>query len=114
MMLTTEDYNSLINRETASAIKGGWNAAHKQWRMMVLETIYELAHDVEDFTMDDIRYLVKIEEVRTGLKTQDNRAMGGAAMTAKSLGWIKRSGHEIRSRVGHGTPLQIWISCLYR
>jgi hypothetical protein len=35
-------------------------------------------------------------------------------VTARRWGWIKGSGDEIRSRVGHGVPLQIWYSQIYQ
>jgi hypothetical protein len=99
-----------IQRTTDEAIDRGHRNADDRWKTMALECVKVICLRQQEFTMNDVRWLV----LNSRIKTQDNRAMGGVMKTAVKLGWIKPTGRSIVSKVGHKSPLQIWHSNLYQ
>lgn len=109
----TDAIDVQIEAETRAAISRGWNAAHIQWRRMILELIYETALSNPYFSQNTFREELKLREDRTGFRTPDNRAVAGVMMTAKRFGWVEPSGQAELSRVGHKTRILIWHSKLF-
>lgn len=104
--------NEMLERikiETDFAIKRGWEAAKVQWRQTALVILCEFALSNREFTVNDFRDKI----LESGVKTHDNRAMGGLMTTAKRWGWIT-SVSAIPSMVGHKTPIQVWRSNIYQ
>lgn len=106
---TQEEINQ-IKIETDRAIKRGLDHVHVEWRNMALKVMLKVCQKKREFTMNDVRDIVK----QSHIKTHDNRAMGGIAMTALNLGWISHTGKFIISRVGHKSILQVWKSNVYK
>lgn len=103
-----ESEYAIIVKETDAAIQKGYDSSKAEWRIKVLEIIYDTCMGMEKFTVNDFRKAVQ----ESGLETHDNRAMGGVMVTAKSYGWIGLTGESIPSRVGHKSRLQIWKSLI--
>lgn len=99
-----------IQEITDEAIDTSFEHSNRSWREMALECVKTVCLSKEFFTMNDVRKLVNLSD----LKTHDNRAMGGIIKTARKLNWIEPTGQEIVSRVGHKSPLQVWKSTLYQ
>lgn len=102
----SSNFLAQIDEEAKAAIRRGWDASKVGWRKQALIILLQTALSREVFTVNDFRDKIK----ESGITTHDNRAMGGLMVTARGWGWIKSSGDEIRSRVGHGVPLQVWKS----
>lgn len=90
------------------AIDRSFTHANERYRDEGLKLIEEVCLQRLMFTVDDFRD----ELLERGVTTHDNRAMGGLIRTAVKRGWLERTGMTIRSRVGHGGPLQIWKSTI--
>lgn len=95
-----------IEEEAKAAIKRGWDASKVGWRKQALTILLKTALSNSLFTVNDFRKQI----IDSGIKTHDNRAMGGLMVTARNWGWIKPSGGEIVSKVGHKSKLQVWRS----
>ena len=98
-----------ILKETEVAIQKGSDNAKAEWKVMVLEILYNICLSKKVFTVNNFRKYVSESDI----KTHDNRAMGGVIRTAVKYGWIKKTGNTITSRVGHLSPLQIWRSLIF-
>lgn len=99
-----------MNEATARAVEQGYDNAHDAWRAMALECVQQICLTKETFTVNDVRDLVKLSD----LKTHDNRAMGGVMVTAKGRGWLLPTGQSIPSVVGHKTHIQVWKSLIFK
>jgi len=110
MKKQTKNEINQIKLETQQAIDRGMDAAHAEWRRVASLHLLEIAKTNKEFTMNDVRDLIRQEKVQT----HDNRAMGGVVITARKLGWIEPSGRSILSRVGHKSVLQVWKSLIYK
>lgn len=103
------DYLKQIEIETEAAVKAGWEHAKIEWRRMAMERLLEICLAKSTFTVNDFRDLIK----NSPIQTHDNRAMGGLMATGKKMKWIRLTGTEIPSIVGHRVPIQIWQSLIY-
>lgn len=92
---------------TKKSIKQGLSNANNAWKSEATKKLHDTCSQKPEFTMNDVRDRVQS-------KTHDNRAWGGIIKEAQKLGWIEPTGREIKSIVGHKTPLQIWKSNLYK
>lgn len=99
-----------IRRITDDAIDQGYRGADISWKDMALECVRMVCLKKERFTTNDVRWLIEASPI----KTHDKRAMGGVMKHAQKIGWICRTGESIMSRVGHGVPLQVWRSRIYK
>lgn len=106
----TTTYEEKIESETRRAVERGWDASKSLWRKMALQVLLEMCLGTRRFTVNDFRKKILQSEI----KTHDNRAMGGLMVTARQWGWIRASGGEIESKVGHRSPLQVWDSVIYQ
>ena len=106
----SKDFLSQIEQETQSAIKRGWDASKVGWRREALKIVLSTSLSTKQFTVNDFRDIIKA----SGFTTPDNRAMGGLMVTARNWKWIRPSGDEIVSKVGHKSKLQVWISNIYQ
>ena len=109
-MNQTQEEVQEIKKITDKAVEKSYDHAHIEWRKMALECLRVICETKQEFTMNDVRSLVKMSP----LKTHDNRAMGGVVKSGRQLGWFKPSGNSIISKVGHGVPLQIWQSLIFK
>lgn len=100
----------IISRETNEAIERGFDGSGLEWRKMVFACLWKICKTHHSFTVNDFRNFVDASPI----KTHDKRAMGGVMKKAQTLGWIAPSGTSIRSRVGHGVRMQVWLSLLYK
>ncbi len=66
-------------------------------------------HSGQTFTMNQIRPMLVDMRFR-GFKTHDNRIVGNIMGRIKKKGYFKPTGLYIKSKVGHGTSLQVWIA----
>jgi len=103
-----QQYLAVIQAETESAIKKGWDATRAEWRIMALQVLCRTALTHKTFTVNDFRG----EILESEIKTHDYRAMGGLVKAAEKFGWIEPTGETIPSRVGHKIPMQVWRSRL--
>lgn len=99
-----------MNEATTRAIEQGFDNAHDAWRAMALECLQQICLSKAEFTVNEVRDLVKLSD----LKTHDNRAMGGVMVTGKSKGWLMPTGRSIPSVVGHKVHIQIWKSLIFK
>lgn len=106
----SESLLSQIEAETQAAIRRGWDAAEQAWRRTALVILCETCVTMRQFTVNDFRGRIK----DSGVVTHDNRAMGGLMKNAERMGWIRKSGNAIPSKVGHKVPIQIWESRIYQ
>lgn len=107
--LTQEDWIRM-DKATNRAIEQGFDNAHDAWRAMALECLQQICLTKETFTVNEVRELVSLSD----LKTHDNRAMGGVMVTGKGKGWLAPTGQSIPSVVGHKVHIQIWKSLIYK
>lgn len=99
-----------IRDVTEKAIERGLYFANPEWKNMALSCVEAVCLKKATFTTNDVRWLVEASPI----KTHDKRAMGGIMKKAEKLGWIVQTGLTVRSKVGHGVPLQIWKSKLFK
>ncbi len=101
-----------IKKITDEAVERGLQNSHQLWREYALECIYAVCLRQEEFTMDEVRDLVRNCEH----KTHDLRAMGGIARVAKSNGWCEPIGEmrHSKNRVAHGAAINVWRSLIYK
>lgn len=99
-----------MNEATTRAIEQGFDNAHDAWRAMALECLQQICLSKAEFTVNEVRDLVKFSD----LKTHDNRAMGGVMVTGKSKGWLMPTGRSIPSVVGHKVHIQVWKSLIFK
>lgn len=99
-----------MREATDRAVAQGFENAHDAWRAMALECLQQICLTKAEFTVNDVRDLVQLSD----LKTHDNRAMGGVMVTGKRNGWLMPTGRSIPSVVGHKVHIQIWKSLIYR
>lgn len=101
-----------IQKETDAAIKRGWDATQIEWKRMALGVIYEFCLNKQSFTANEFTDVIK----NSPIKTTDNRAIGGAIITAKKLKWLKGTG-ELERRISKnfnaGSYVQVWESLLF-
>lgn len=105
-----KDGYTIIRELTDKAIADGYSSSDAEWRQMALTVVYEMCLRRQEFTVNEVRDIIK----SSPLKTSDNRAMGGVMQKAKALKWIQASGRSIPSKVGHLVPIQIWDSLIFR
>ena len=105
-----QNYLELIRQETEAAVKRGWDASHSEWRATALAILCETCLTAREFTVDYFREKIK----SSGVKTHDNRAMGGLMATARNWGWIEATGEKIPNREWHGIGLRVWKSNIYQ
>lgn len=99
-----------IAQVTAEAIEQGHDNADAHWKSLAIEQLEILCLKQKTLTANDLRPMLK----RFTRKTHDNRAVAGVMRAAVAKGWIEKSEEKIVSRVGHGSPLQIWKSRICR
>lgn len=99
-----------IKTETEGAIMDGMIGANAKWRDMAIDCLEQIALSRQEFTTNDVRAMVS----HSPLRTHDNRAMGGVIKHGVSMKWIIATGKTMVSRVGHGGPLQIWKSLIFK
>lgn len=87
----------------------GTRHANPEWTKMALDAVYQVAKRMSEFTVNNVRWITDASPI----KTHDRRAMGGIMRTAEKLGWVQRTSQSIRSKTGHGSPLQVWNSRVY-
>lgn len=105
----TAEYVEEMNTQTEDAIERAYKHAPDEWRKYALQCVEAVAKRNEEFTVNEVRSLIK-----AGIyKTHDNRALGGVMKTAQRLGIIEPTGNTIPSVVGHRTPIQIWRSRIF-
>lgn len=97
-----------IQDVTNKSIEQSIENAHNEWRNYAIGCLKAVCEAEVTFTVEDVRSLVKLG----GLKTHDNRAMGGIMKTGLARGWFVPTGMSIPSKVGHKSPIQIWQSLL--
>lgn len=102
----SSNFLAQIEEEAKAAVRRGWDASKVGWRKQALTILLSTALSHEFFTVNDFRDKIK----ESGIVTHDNRAMGGLMVTARGWGWIRSSGDEITSKVGHKSKLQVWQS----
>ena len=95
---------------TDEAIQRGLEHADTEWKDMALRCLKAVCLEKERFTMNDVRWLIDASLI----KTHDKRAIGGVMRKAKTMGWINSTGEFIRSKIGHGIPMTVWRSLLYK
>lgn len=110
MTINSQEDIIRMNEATKRAVEQGFDNAHDAWRAMALECVQQICLTKESFTVNDVRDLVKMSD----LKTHDNRAMGGVMVTAKGRGWLVPTGKSIPSVVGHKTHIQVWKSLIFK
>jgi len=108
-LMIPANYVAQMKAETEAAIKRGWDASKRDWRVIAMSILCRVCLTKREFTVNDFRD----EILNSGVSTHDNRAMGGLMTTAKKLGWIT-SISAIPSQVGHKTPIQVWRSQIYQ
>ena len=110
MFTPTPEYLVAMKKDTDKAIADGHDHAKVEWRNYALQCVEAIAKRRQEFTVNDVR-----EMIHNGpYKTHDNRAVGGVVKRAQRYGMIRPSGRTIPNRVGHGTQMQIWSSCIYQ
>lgn len=105
-----DDFPDKVHGATDEAVQRGYKNANSEWKRTALEIVYDMCIGRHQFTVNDFRDELK----RRGVKTHDNRAMGGVMRTAQARKWIESTGNTIQSKVGHKSPLQIWRSLLIK
>ncbi len=109
-LFSSQDEKAEIQAATDAGINQGHKAADGTWKKMALECVKVICLEKETFTMNDVRWLIRMSPI----KTHDNRAVGGIVKMAQKLNWIKPTGQSITSKVGHKSQLQVWKSNLYQ
>lgn len=92
------------------AVDRGYKNANNLWKEKALECVEVVAKSKKTFTIDDVRDLMN----QFPYETHDKRAWGGVIKKANKLNFIEPTGITMPNRTGHGTPMQIWRSKIYK
>ena len=85
--------------------------ANPQWKAMAMTTAENLARALQEFTTDDVWFVMGT----MGSLTHEPRAMGAITTEAKRRGWIEPTGRYVQSqrKECHARPVLVWRSRIY-
>jgi len=100
-----------ITECTKVAMDKAWSARDKEFTgaMMEIITDYCARNKGASFTVNQFREHI-IDLKANGIYTHDKRLMGNIMHKLRKNNVCKSSGVTIKSKVGHGTSLTVWIA----
>lgn len=96
---------------TNAAMAKGWSARDREFANAMIDIItdYCARNKGISFTVNQFRDYV-IDLKAHGIYTHDNRLMGNIMHMLRKRKVCKSTGLKIKSKVGHGTSLTVWLA----